>query len=194
MEVGFVTSADAPALVALFARENAPCHCRYWHFAGTNKEWEARCALDPGANRAELETALAGGDDTARGLVARMAGSVVGWMKLAPRPTLAKLLSRPTYRDLPAPPDVWSIGCFLVDGAHRRRGVARALLEGAIVHAPRLGARILEAYPRRGDALHDGDHWLGPPALFEALGFEIVRDQSQYPVYRRAIDQASGSK
>jgi GNAT superfamily N-acetyltransferase len=42
---------------------------------------------------------------------------------------------------------VWSIVCFVVPGEHRRKGVAKALLRGAIAHARRRRVRILEAYP-----------------------------------------------
>jgi GNAT superfamily N-acetyltransferase len=179
---------DFGELASLFEREFSPCYCRYWHFGGTNKEWEARCGLAPHENRAELGAALERGSDEARGLVARVAGEqpIVGWMKLAPQRSLAKLLARSPYRGLDAP-DTFSIGCFLVDAAHRRKGVARALLEGAITLAPSLGCKALEAYPRVFDGLHDFEQLTGPHALFVSLGFEVVRDQPQYPVLRRAV-------
>ena len=83
---------------------------------------------------------------------------------------------------------VLSIGCFVVDPAMRRRGVARALVQGAIDVGPSWGARFLEAYPRRSDhALHDGEAWTGPERVFAELGFEVARDALQYPVLRRAF-------
>lgn len=187
--VAAVGPEDFEALAALFERDHSPCYCRYWHFGGTNKEWEARCAFAPHENREELGRALAARSDEARGLVARMSGSdeVVGWMKLAPRRALPKLLARSTYRELDDPGDVWSIGCFLVDPAHRRQGVARALVEGAIPIARSWGARFLEAYPRVFEGMHDFEQWTGPMPLYEQLGFTIVRDQVQYPVVRRAL-------
>lgn len=166
--------ADHAALAALFERDHSPCYCRYWHFTGTNKEWEARCALEPEKNRAEMEP---------EGLIALDGEVVVGWMKLVPQPTLHKLLMRSPYRHLETP-NVWSIGCFLVDPSHRRRGVARALVSAAIELAPTLGIQTLEAYPRVFEGMHEGEQWMGPIAMFEALGFRVFRDQPQYPVLR----------
>ena len=172
------------ALAALFEREGSPCYCRYWHFSGTNKEWQARCGLEPEQNRRELAAAM--GTLEASGLLAMEGDLAVGWMKLSPR--LPKLLSRLPYRDLDDPGPVLAIGCFLVDPAHRRRGVAARLVDAAIAFAPTRGARFLEAYPRVSEApLHDGEAWQGPHALFLSRGFVVVRDAPQYPVLRRAV-------
>ncbi len=183
-----VAPTDEAALLSLFARDHSPCHCRYWHFTGTNKEWEARCALEPQVNAAELSAALAAKSDEARGLVARSpdAPTILGWMKLAPQRALSKLLARPTYRGLETS-GVFSIGCFLVDPAHRRQGVARALVTRAIELAPSWGATALEAYPRVFEGMHDFEQWTGPARLFAELGFETFRDQPQYPVLRRSV-------
>jgi GNAT superfamily N-acetyltransferase len=190
-EVRLVTPEDRLALEALFERDHSPCYCRYWHFTGTNKEWEARCAFEPHENRAELAEALETRSEQAIGLIARAtepseAPPLIGWMKLIPQRALPKLLARSPYKNLETP-DVFSIGCFLIDPAHRRRGVARALVEAAITVAPTLGARYLEAYPRVFEGMHDAEQWTGPFAMFESLGFEVVRDQPQYPVVRRRV-------
>ncbi len=174
---------DFASLAALFERDHSPCYCRYWHFAGTNKEWEARCALEPEKNREELASALGAGEGY--GLIA-VDATVVGWMKLVPQPAMHKLLKRSPYKALEAP-EVWSIGCFLVDPEHRRRGVATALVRGALELAPALGAKVLEAYPRVFEGMHDGEQWTGPYAMFASLGFEVFRDQPQYPVVRKTL-------
>ncbi len=172
------------ALAALFEREGSPCHCRYWHFKGTNKEWQARCGLEPERNRAELFSAL--GTDEASGLCAFDGALVVGWMKLTAR--LPKLLERLPYRELDDPGPVLTIGCFLVDPSYRRQGVAARLLDAAIAFAPSRGARFLEAYPRVSEApLHEGELWQGPHGLFLSRGFTVVRDAPQYPVLRRSL-------
>jgi GNAT superfamily N-acetyltransferase len=186
---------DVPALIALMERDGNPCFCRYWHFAGTNKEWEARCGLDAQANAAELRAAIEQGRDDGRGLVARVAGDprrIVGWMKLVPRRTLTKLLARVPYRDLDdpsrPPADTLAIGCFVVDPELRRRGIARALVEAALRIASSWGASFVEAYPRVSEQpLHDGEAWMGPHALFPQLGFEVARESPQYPVLRRRV-------
>ena len=123
-----VDPSDFAALAALFERDHSPCYCRYWHFQGTNKEWEARCGLEPEENKKELERSLAIGET--RGIVALDGDAIVGWMKVSRRGWVPKLLARSPYKNLDVPEDgdVFSIGCFLVDPACRRRGVARAML------------------------------------------------------------------
>lgn len=185
---------DAEALARLFERDGCPCYCRYWHFAGTNKEWEARVAFDAGRSREELVAAVRARGVEGRGLVARSAarpGEVIGWLKLVPRPALAKLLARSPYKGLvdEGPREVQAIGCLLIDPAERRRGVARALVSAAIEQARRDGALAIEAYPRDArERVHDGELWMGPRSVYDALGFEAVRgDGGPYPVLRRAL-------
>ncbi|MFI5301196.1 MAG: N-acetyltransferase, partial [Polyangiales bacterium] len=118
------TPVDAEALIALFVREGSPCFCRYWHFAGTNKEWEARCAFDAETSARELREAVVERRDEGMGIVAIAGEQIVGWLKLAPRATLTKLLARSPYKGLDVVPETLGIGCFLVDPRVRRHGVA----------------------------------------------------------------------
>lgn len=182
-----ITASDAPALVALMQREGTPCFCRFWHFSGTNKEWEARCAFDAATNERELVDAVTHGRDDGRGLVAHEGDALVGWLKLTWRRALPKLTARVPYRALDGGDDVLSIGCIVVDPSRRRRGVARALVAGAIEWGKAWGANFVEAYPRRSALpLHDGEAWMGPERVYAELGFELARDAPQYPVLRRA--------
>ncbi len=183
---------DVDALTALFVRDGSPCFCRYWHFAGTNKEWEARCAFESDVSARELREAVEQRRDDGLGIVAAEHGTngdeIVGWLKLAPRATLTKLLTRSPYKDLEAPPETLGVACFLVDPRHRRRGVAAALLDGAIAHARVIGAKAIEAWPRTstdGSApLHDGELFQGPASLFASRGFSWIRRDPPHPTLR----------
>jgi GNAT superfamily N-acetyltransferase len=175
---------------ALFAAAGSGCFCRYWHFHGTKNEWLARLASQPEENAAEQEKALREGSPTATGLIALEEERVIGWLKLAPRSAVPKLARLPVYRPLALSlaDDVLSIACLLVHPAHRRQGVARALVEAAKATAERTGARSLEAYPHnRGEVLREEELWMGPlPLLFEA-GFHTFEADSPggneaYPV------------
>ncbi len=190
-------------LAALFEAAGSSCYCRYWHFAGDKNAWLERCALAPGENRAELEAALAASDPgadrvrgrsspEARGLVALDRDEVVGWLKVAPAPVVAKLYDQRLYRGLPCfagdRTGVFTIGCVLVHPAHRRRGVARALVAGAVRIAPSWGARALEAFPRRPrEAVADEELWTGPASVYAAAGFVEVHAFEPYPVLRREL-------
>ncbi len=157
----------------------AGCYCMYWNYAQDNRAWQME---QPSANRAaKLDRVRAG---TTHGLLAFDGAIAVGSVQLEPRSSLAKLTARMPYRDLPAGDGRWSIGCLLVREAHRRRGVARALVRGAIAHLRSdPSAHTLEAYPRVGDDLRDEEQWTGPSSLFAREGFTVLREHVQYPVY-----------
>jgi GNAT superfamily N-acetyltransferase len=183
------------ALGALFATNNYGCFCRYWHFEGDHRQWLARCAHEPEVNRAEMLAALGARTEDAAGLVARGAdGSVVGWMKLAPATAMGKLYGQRLYKGLPTlqrdPSGIWTVGCLFVEESARRKGVARALLDGAIESARAAGARALEAFPRGDTDVADAALMMGPLALFRDAGFVVVNDFAPYPVVRLELGAA----
>jgi GNAT superfamily N-acetyltransferase len=174
----------------LFEASHSGCFCRYWHFGGTKNEWLTRLASAPETNQEEARAQLLASDPQALGVVALEGELVVGWMKLAPPDAIPKLHRLPVYRSLAlgADPGVYSIGCFLVRPTHRRQGVARALLEGAMSIATDLGAVALEAYPhQRADVVRDEEAWMGPASLFEQCGFRPFRGEAPYPVLRKVL-------
>ncbi len=189
------TSVHFDRLAALFEASSCGCHCRYWHFSGTKNDWLARLATTPDENKMELSAALAAHDDSARGLVAIANGlenkPIVGWMKLAPRAAVPKLRNLPTYRSLDLGDDAgaFSIGCFLVHPAHRKNGVARALVDAAPEIVRAWGGKSIEAYPHRIDRpMYDEEAWMGPASLFMHAGFEKIAGEDPYPVLRRNVD------
>lgn len=184
--------AHAAGLAALFAASGSPCYCRFWHFEGTNNAWLERGASAPEENRRELETALAEGSDEARGVVAKEGETIVGWLKVAPAGVMTKAYDRRLYRGLPCfqgdRAGVFLLGCFLVHPAHRRAGVARALVAGAVRIAPSWGARALEALPRRPrEAVSDEELWTGTVSALVENGFVEVHAFEPYPVMRREL-------
>ncbi len=203
LDVEPLSAANVDAWVALFERAASPCFCRFWHFGGTRSEWLARCATEPDANTNEARRAIAAGAASAFGLVALerepQRARAVGWMKIAPRASLPKLRGIAIYRgrDLGDDDGVFALGCFLVDPAVRRRGVAGALLDAAPGFVKAHGGRAIEAYPRHAHesasgGLHDEEAMMGPEALFTRRGYARIDEGSplalaQYPVYRLAL-------
>jgi GNAT superfamily N-acetyltransferase len=188
----------APLLAALLATSGHGCYCRYWHFAGNHREWLARCAHAPEENRAELMAAAESGSEQAAGIIARdRAGDVIGWLKLAPARCVTKLYEQRLYKGLPClqrePDGVLTVSCLFVRDDARRRGVATALLRGAIDAARAEGARAIEAFPRSDTDVADAALMMGPLAPFLRSGFEIVHDFSLYPVLRLLLGTPVGA-
>ena len=112
-------------------------------------------------------------------------------MKLTFTSAVPKLYAQRPYRGVPCLRDdrdrTVTVGCFLVDEAWRRRGVAAALLERGLELARAAGALAVEAFPRRAEGLRDEELWTGPHGLFARFGFDVVHDLAQYPVVRRML-------
>ncbi len=103
-------------------------------------------------------------------------GEVVGWAAVAPRSELPFARSRriPHVDDLP----VWSIWCLRVRPGHRGRGIAHALLEGAVAFARSHGAPAVEGYPadNAGARVDLTMAYVGTRKLFEDAGFTKAAD------------------
>lgn len=117
------------------------------------------------------------GRDIPPGILAYEDGEVVGWCGVAPRSELHSFANSrkiPHVDDLP----VWTVWCFRVRGGRRGRGVARALLNGAVEHARRHGAPAIEGYPTdNGDEKVDTTMaFVGTRRLFESAGFTKAAD------------------
>lgn len=186
------SSAHADGLLSLLESTGSGCFCNYWYFQGDKNAWLEQCFLRPEENRVALVARLAA--PALCGVVALAPdGAVVGWLGLSSAAAIPKLYEQRVYKSLPCFQDVarervLAVACFLVAEAERGRGVARALLESAIVEARKAGAMALEAFPRRApeDAqkLRPDEVWLGPEALLEKCGFRAVSDFRPYPVLR----------
>jgi GNAT superfamily N-acetyltransferase len=189
---------NAAAWAALFESGGCNCYCRYWHFRGTRNEWLARSFHDPSKSRDEQLAAVSAGAPESGGLLALEGDEAIGWMKLVPRGAVTKLTSQGAYRPLAlvADPGVLSIGCFFVHPAHRRKGVARALLFAAVQHARTMrDVHTLEAYPHHvlHHPVYDEEVFMGPEALFFECGFSRVLPAGEegasapYPVVQKRL-------
>jgi len=117
------------------------------------------------------------------GLLAYDGRDPVGWISVAPREDYGAILQSPQYRPLREEEGVWSIVCFVVDKPRQREGIAAALLEGAVEHARKRSAVILEAYPH----LEKTGDYMGHVDLFGGHGFRVVRKAKSRAVVRRKL-------
>jgi GNAT superfamily N-acetyltransferase len=144
------------------------CWCQYWRQSSSDYR-----ALGPGGGRRALRRQL--DEAPAPGVVAYLDGQPVGWCGVGPRARMERLVRSRTIPRLDDVP-VWSIVCFLVRPGFRRRGVAAALLDGAMAYARASRAPAIESYPvepgeRRVDTAFG---YVGFVPMFEAAGFRRV--------------------
>jgi GNAT superfamily N-acetyltransferase len=188
-----ITAFDPGAAAAyseLFGACGSACFCRWWHFQGTANDWLARCIQEPERNRNEQLALNRDEHPEAQGLLAFEGPRAIGWMKLAPRTTLRKLLRQGAYRGLYLGPDdaIWSIGCLLVHPEYRKNGVARAMVSASGDFVRRWGGQAVEAYPRHsGDWTYDEHAWMGTEKLFASSGFTRIAGGPAYPVMRKSV-------
>ena len=175
-------------LVELFGRPGASiargCYCMCYRRAG--KHERALGVSYSESNKRALKGLVDRG--VVPGLIGYDKGLPIGWVSLGPREDYAKLKRSPVMKAVDEKP-VWSIICFFVDRNARHRGVAAAMLKGAIAWAKKQRVTLLEAYPfdkpRRSV---DDFMWFGAKAMFDRAGFvEVARRKPLRPIVRKRL-------
>ena len=180
-------------LLELFGRSGASiargCFCMFYRHSG--KQEPAAGMTSSESNKRALKALVDSG--AIPGLLGYENGRPVGWISLGPRDGYAKLARSPVMKPVDAKP-VWSIVCFFVDAKARHRGVAEALLKGAMAWARERGATLLEAYPCDKPARSVDDFiWFGAKPMFDRAGFvEVARRKPTRPVLRKALRGSGG--
>jgi GNAT superfamily N-acetyltransferase len=181
-----LTEARWPDLLTLFGPGGAcfGCWCQYWR--RPRAEWRRAKAAE---NKSALETQAR--SDQPPGLIGYDAsGAPVGWVSLGPREDFPGLRNSRFFGDTPDAPGLWSVVCFFVPAAYRGSGVAAAMLAGAVRHARRAGARVLEAYPwdLGVKSAAASSLYVGTLPMFAAAGFrEVSRRVPHRPIVRRRV-------
>jgi GNAT superfamily N-acetyltransferase len=158
------------------------CWCMFWRQTG--KDFNEGCG-EP--NRDAFRSLIA--DGTEPGLLAYDDGAPIGWVAVAPRSEFGRILRSPTLRPRDGSDDetVWSLNCFVVRPDARGRGVARALIDGAVAFARERGATAVEAYPvvTEGRQVPDDELYTGALDWFTDAGFVIVEQRSERKIVVR---------
>ena len=158
------------------------CRCVAWNVP-TWEGWGERTAEENLALRREI--AARGERDL---WLLRVDGEPAASCQAGPRDRLPKLVGA---FGLEPSPETWAITCFFVAPAHRRQGRAAELLAGLLEDLRALGVSRVEAYPKAGAALEDGEAWTGPERLFLDAGFELVKPGSPRSVMALELSAAS---
>jgi GNAT superfamily N-acetyltransferase len=158
-------------LVDLFGPRGADagCWCMFYRLSSREWNWE-------GADGRRQQLHAMAGDDPAPGLIAYDGDQAVGWVGLGPRASFERLQRSRKYPALDEVA-VWSVVCFFVRRSARSRGVARALLDGALAYAREHGAPGVEANAVEPAArLPAANAYHGTAAMFERAGFRRARE------------------
>jgi len=157
------------------------CWCMYWKLRG--KAYDE--SKGPAARQMHKSIVDAG---TVTGLLAYAEGEVVGWVAVEPRAEYEKL----AYSRVLTPVDdkpVWSVTCFYVAKAYRRRGVTVSLLKAAVKYVKRQGGKIVEGYPVDAKKNMPAPFvYTGTASAFQKAGFkEVARNSPTRPIFRFEI-------
>jgi GNAT superfamily N-acetyltransferase len=156
----------------------AGCWCQFWHVRG-----KAYTAGWDGSNRARLQEQIAAGQEP--GLLAYLDDAAVGWCRIGPRESFERLESSKALVRIDDAP-VWSLVCFYVHPAAKRKRVASTLLEAAAAHAAARGAALVEGYAARAGQPNI-DAYTGYLPMFLAAGYEPVGEGGRRTIVRRRV-------
>lgn len=181
IRVAPLTPGLAPDFEALMGPNGASagCWCMLWRLRA--RDWTAGKGA---GNRDAMRARIAAGPPP--GLIAFAGAGPVGWVSVAPRAEFPRLAGSRVLAPVDEVP-VWSVTCFFVKAGWRARGVATALLAGAVDFARAAGAGVLEGYPvdPGGARYANGFAWTGLLRLFAAAGFrEVARRSPARPIMR----------
>ena len=168
-------------LVALFGPRGAcgGCWCLWWRLK--HSQFEKQKGEE---NKRALKRIVDSGE--VPGLLAYADGHPVGWCSVAPREAFPRLGRSRILKRVDDRP-VWSAVCFFVDKQFRRKGVAVRLLEAAVEHAKKHGAKVVEGYPvePRKASTPDAFAFTGLASAFRKAGFvEVLRRSDTRPIMR----------
>jgi GNAT superfamily N-acetyltransferase len=179
-----VTKGEWKDFTALFGPRGAcaGCWCMWWRL--TRTEFERGKG---GKNRSAMKRIVDSG--RVPGILAYHDGKAVGWCSAGPREDFAALERSRVLKRIDGA-SVWSIVCFFVDKAERRRGLTKELIGAAARYARTRGASLMEGYPVASakENYPDVFAYTGFASAFEAAGFKVAaRPSAKRAVYRLAL-------
>jgi len=118
------------------------------------------------------------------GLLGYSDGEPVAWCSIAPRATYRNLGGLTSTSE--SPEEVWSLVCFFIRREFRGKGLTKRIIEAAVKHAAKHGAKVVEAYPVEPGS--PSYRFMGYLPTFSAAGFhEVGRAGIRRRVMRREL-------
>ena len=166
--------------------EWATCYCHFYEVPPALK-WSD---FDGPANRVAMTARIAAAE--MEGYLAYSGDVVVGWMNAQPYSKLRHACARMRIAEPPltvAPHEAAAIVCFVVAPAHRRQGVARALLAAGLASLAARGLASVDAFPwNTGPEDNKAtDHYHGTLSMVTDAGFVPVATHENVTVVRKTL-------
>ena len=172
-EVKALTPDTWDAFAALAEKHNGVwggCWCTYFHPSLPDRA--------PGAEGSRLMKQRLVHDGVAHAALVFDGDAAIAWCEFGSPDELPNIYHRKQYDAGEANPAPWRITCFFVDRDHRRSGVAREALDGALELIARAGGGEVVSFPNElapgkrtsSSFLHNGTR-----AMFEKAGFTFER-------------------
>jgi GNAT superfamily N-acetyltransferase len=186
LEIHPLTSERWDDLELLFGSHGADGGCWCMFFRLPHKQFTAQQGDE---NRAAFKHLVE--DGPAPGLIAYVEGNPAGWVAVAPRGEYGRLSRSRILKPLDQQ-EVWSVVCFFIGKAYRKRGVSTQLLKAAVIFAAERGAKIIEGYPvdLTDRQYPDAFAYHGTLSSFLEAGFvEVARRSPTRPMMRYLISE-----
>ncbi len=156
------------------------CYCQFYHFPGNIKEWGETTKEQ---NRSASEKLIL--EEKMKGFLAYVHNQTVGWCNVN---------SKEIYSNIPYEDEseedtkdkIASLVCFVISPIYRKKGIARTLLQKAIINLRENGFKWLESYPRKGK-LSDAHSYHGPFSLYSSEGFFVVNETENSMIMRKSL-------
>ena len=163
----------------------AKCYCHYYQLPKLIR-W---ASLSASQNCTSMKARIEVGE--MEGYLAYDGGEVVGWVNAQPRHKLPHCFDRLGISATPlacAAFEAAAIVCFVIAPTQRRRGIARALLSGALESFAARGIKLVDAFPfKSGDRELAADHYHGPLPIFLDAGFRVLSEHRDLTVVRKLL-------
>lgn len=172
------------AFAAMVERHNGVfggCWCTWFHTMSSEKErsYEANRAL-----KARLVR-----EGRAHAALVHEGHEVVAWCQYGSPAELPNIYHRKQYdEERDVLPD-YRITCIFIDKRHRRQGLSRVALDGALALIAAAGGGVVEGYPHDTGGTRKAVLYNGTRTLFEDAGFQHVRKKGAGNcVMRRTVE------
>lgn len=182
-EIVAVTPDRLDDLAELFATHAATRGC--WCMAFVVPRPVLHAGWRDGGNRASFVELT--GAEGPLGMLAYSDGVPAGWCSVGPRSRYSVAQSQRSIlrgRDPAEDDDVWLVPCFFVRVGFRRAGLTADLLDAAVDHAARNGAKAIEGWPIANTYMA-AETFEGREHVFAKCGFTCVARPSPRRVIMR---------